>query len=230
MNTCVIGKGLPRIDAVPKVTGEAQYTVDLKMPGLLIGKILRSPHAHARIKSIDTRAAKELKGVRAVITAADVPDNIFSFYQWLADKNILCRTKVRYVGDEVAAVAAIDEDTAEEALSLIEVEYEPLPAVLTLEEAMSPGAPLVHDDKESNATWSVQRLYGDPDAAFRECDHVVEGTYSTNQVAHTCFEVSNCVAKWDASDKLTIWTNTQAPHTQRQEVARHLGSRSATSA
>ena len=81
MKTCVIGKGLPRIDAVPKGTGEAQYTVDLKMPGLLVGKILRSPHAHARIKSIDTSAAKELKGVRAVITAADVPENIFSFYQ-----------------------------------------------------------------------------------------------------------------------------------------------------
>jgi 4-hydroxybenzoyl-CoA reductase alpha subunit len=223
MKTCVIGKGLPRIDAVPKVTGEAQYTVDLKMPGLLVGKILRSPHAHARIKSIDTAAAKELKGVRAVVTAADVPENIFSFYQWLADKNILCRTKVRYVGDEVAAVAAIDEDTAEEALSLIVVDYEALPAVLTLEEAMEPGAPLVHEDKESNATWSVERLFGDPDAAFAECDYVIEGTYETHQAAHTCLEVSNCIAKWDASDRLTIWTNTQAPHTQRQEVARILG-------
>ncbi len=223
MNTCVIGKGLPRIDAVPKVTGEAQYTVDLKMPGLLIGKILRSPHPHALIKSIDTSAAKDLKGVRAVITAADVPENLFSFYQWLADKNILCRSRVRYVGDEVAAVAAVDEDTAEEALSLIKVEYEPLPAVFTLEEAMQPGAPLVHEDKESNATWSVQRLFGDPDTAFAECDYVIEGTYVTHQVAHTCFEVSNCIAKWDAKDRLTIWTNTQAPHTQRQEVARILG-------
>ena len=173
MKTCVIGKGLPRVDAVPKVTGEAQYTVDLKIPGLLIGKILRSPHPHALIKSIDTSKAKQLRGVRAVITAADVPENLFSFYQWLADKNILCRAKVRYVGDEVAAVAAVDLDTAEEALSLIEVDYEPLPAVFTLEEALKPGAPLVHDDKESNATWSVQRLFGDPDKAFAECDYVV---------------------------------------------------------
>jgi 4-hydroxybenzoyl-CoA reductase alpha subunit len=223
MKTCVIGKGLPRIDAVPKVTGEAQYTVDLKMPGMLIGKVLRSPHPHARIRSIDATAAKELKGVRAVMTAADVPDRLFSFYQWLADKNILCRDKVRYVGDEVAAVAAIDEAVAEEALSLIKVEYEPLPAVLTLEEATAPDAPLVHEDKESNTTWSVQRLFGDPDKAFAECDCVVEGTYVTHQVAHTCMEVSNCVAKWDAQDRLTIWTNTQAPHTQRQELARALG-------
>jgi 4-hydroxybenzoyl-CoA reductase alpha subunit len=221
--TRIVRQGVPRIDAIPKVSGEAEYTLDRKMPGMLIGKILRSPHAHAVIRSIDTSAAKALKGVRAVITADDVPDNLFSFYQWLADKNILCSGKVRYVGDEVAAVAAVDEDTAEEALSLIKVEYEPLPAVFTLEEAMRPDAPLVHDDKESNATWSVQRLFGDPDAALAACDYVVEGTYVTRQVAHCCPEVSNCVARWDKKDRLTIWTNAQAPHTQRQEVARILG-------
>jgi xanthine dehydrogenase molybdenum-binding subunit len=223
MRTCVLGQGLPRIDAVPKVTGEAQYTVDLKMPGLLIGKILRSPHPHARILSIDTSAAKQVKGVRAVITAQDAPDNLFSFYQWLADKHILCTDKVRYVGDEVAAVAAVDEDAAEEALELIKVEYELLPGVFDIDEALAPGAPLVHEDKESNMTWSVDRLFGDPDKALAECDYVAEGTYVTHQVAHTCFEVSNVVAKWDKTDRLTIWTNTQAPHTQRQEVARILG-------
>jgi len=223
MNTCVIGRGLPRIDSVPKVTGEAQYTVDLKMPGMLSGKILRSPQPHALITSIDTSAAKNLAGVQAVITARDVPDGQFSFYAHLADKNILCTTRVRYVGDEVAAVAAIDDDTAEEALSLIKVEYEPLPAVYDVEEAMQPGSPLVHPEKEGNVTWTVQRLFGDPDKAFAECDVVVEGKYVTHQVAHTCMEVSNCIAKWDAKDRLTIWTNTQAPHTQRQEVARVLG-------
>ena len=221
--TSVIGQRLPRIDAVPKVSGEAQYTGDLNMPGMLIGKILRSPHAHALIRSIDTSLARQVKGVRAVITADDVPDNLFSFYQWLADKHILCTDKVRYVGDEVAAVAAVDEDTAEEALSLIKVDYEPLPAVFEIEDALRPDAPLVHDDKESNAIWSVQRLFGDPDKAFAECDYVVEGTYVTRQVAHTCLETSNCIAKWDNKDRLTIWTNAQAPHTQRQEVARVLG-------
>ncbi|HJW74463.1 MAG TPA: xanthine dehydrogenase family protein molybdopterin-binding subunit [Thermoleophilia bacterium] len=221
--TRIVGRGVPRIDAIPKVSGEAEYTVDRKMPGMLIGKILRSPHPHALITSIDTSAAKRLKGVRAVITAEDVPGNLFSFYQWLADKNILCADKVRYVGDEVAAVAAVDEDTAEEALELIKVEYEPLPPVLSVEEALRPGAPLVHDDKESNATWRVERLFGDPDAALAECDHVVEGTFVTHQVAHACLEVSNCIARWDKKDRLTIWTTTQAPHTQRQEVARVLG-------
>ena len=134
----VVGKRLPRIDAVPKVTGEAKYTVDLKMPGLLYGKILRSPVAHALIKSIDTSAAEKLPGVHCVLTGKDVPENLFAFYQWQADKTMLCTTKVRYVGDEVAAVAAVDLDTAEEAISLIEVEYEPLPAVLLSMRRWSP--------------------------------------------------------------------------------------------
>jgi xanthine dehydrogenase molybdenum-binding subunit len=221
--TCIVRQGLPRVDAVPKVSGEAQYTVDLKMPGLIVGKILRSPHAHARIKSIDTTAARALGGVLAVITAEDVPETLFAFYAWQADKHILCTDKVRYVGDEVAAVAAVDEDTAEAALELIQVEYEPLPAVFDPDAAMAPGAPLVHEDKDSNSTWSVQRLFGDPDKALAECDFVAEGTYVTHQIAHCCLEVSNCIAKWDKSDRLTIWTNAQAPHTQRQEVARVLG-------
>ena len=223
MNTCVIGKGLPRIDALPKVTGAAQYTVDLKLPGMVYGKILRSTVPHARIKGIDTSAAEKLPGVLSVITGKDVPQNIFSFYQWLADKRILCTDKVRYVGDEVAAVAAVDEDTAEAALALIKVDYEPLPAVFDIDASMAPGAPLLHEDKESNVTWTVERLFGDPDKAFAECDFVVEGKYVTQAQAHTCMETSNCVAKWDAFDRLTVWVNTQAPHTQRQEIARILG-------
>ncbi len=223
MNTCIIGKGLPRVDALPKVTGAAQYTVDLKLPGMLYGKILRSTVPHARIRGIDTSAAEKLPGVLSVITGKDVPQNIFSFYQWLADKTILCTDKVRYVGDEVAAVAAVDEDTAEAALALIKVDYEPLPAVFDIDASMAPDAPLLHEDKESNVTWTVERLFGDPDKAFAECEFVVEGKYETQATAHTCMEVSNCVARWDASDRLTIWTNTQAPHTQRQEIARILG-------
>jgi len=223
MNRRVIGKGLPRIDAPAKVTGSALYTVDLKMPGMLVGKILRSPHPHAKIKSIDTSAAKALDGVLAVITAEDVPDNLFAFYQWQADKNILCRDKVRFVGDEIAAVAAVDGDTAENAVDLIRVEYELLPPILDPEAALQPGAPLVHDDKDSNVAWTVERLFGDPDKAFEECAHVVEGTFVTHEQSHTCLETSNCVANWEWTGKLTIWTNSQAPHTQRQEVARWLG-------
>lgn len=223
MKTCIVRRGLPRIDAVPKVTGEAQYTVDLRMPGMLVGKILRSPHPHARVRSIDVTAARRLDGVLAVITGEDVPDSLFSFFQFLADKHILAKDKVRYVGDEVAAVAAVDLDTAEKALSLIEVDYEPLPAVFGIDAALEADAPLVHEGKDSNLGFEVERVFGDPDAALSGCDYVVEGRYVTHDLAHTCLEVSNCVAKWDKTGRLTVWTNTQAPHTQRQELARLLG-------
>jgi CO/xanthine dehydrogenase Mo-binding subunit len=222
MRGSVIGKGLPKIDAVAKATGQAQYTVDLKMPGLLHGKILRSPFPHAIVRSLDVSKAEELKGVYGVITAKDVPLNHFSFFQWLADKTILSSDTVRYVGDEVAAVAAVDEDTAIEALDLVRIEYEPLEPLFNAEEAMKPGAPLIHE-KENNIGFHVERLFGDPDKAFQECDAIVEDRYVTDQVAHCCLEVSNCIARWDASDRLTIWVNAQAPHTQRQEVARILG-------
>lgn len=218
----VIGERFPRIESIAKVTGEAQYTVDLKMAGMLHGKILRSPLPHAKIKSIDISKALKLSGVYAVIASKDVPSNKFSFFQWLADKTILCMDKVRYVGDEVAAVAAIDKDTTLEAIDLIKVEYEPLPAVFNVDEAMRPGAPLIWD-KERNVGFNVERVFGDPDKAFRECDYVCEDRYETNQVAHCCLEVYNCIAKWDLSNRLTIWVNTQAPHTQRQEMARLLG-------
>jgi 4-hydroxybenzoyl-CoA reductase alpha subunit len=223
MSNKVIGQGLPRLDAVAKATGEAQYTVDLKFPGLLCGKILRSPLPHAIIKAIDTSKAERLKGVHAVITAKDVPLNKFSFFQHLADKTMLCTDKVRYVGDEVAAVAAIDENTALEALDLIKVDYEPLPAVFEAEEAMKPEAPLVHEDRESNICFSVERLIGNPDNAFEECDYVCEDRYVTYQHAQCCLELLSCIAKWDPSDRVTIWAPTQVPHTLRQEVARILG-------
>jgi CO/xanthine dehydrogenase Mo-binding subunit len=217
----IIGKRIPRIDSVPKATGTAQYTVDLKLPGMLYGKILRSPFPHARIKSLDVSKAEALPGVCAVITAADVPMGKFSFFQWLADKTIFASDKVRYVGDEVAAVAATDADTAEKAVEKIEVEYESLPAIFDAEKAMAEDAPLIHD-RESNVGFKVERLYGDPEQAFESCDFVVEGRYKTDRVAHCCLEVSNCVASWTLDGRLTIWTNAQAPHTQRQEVARIL--------
>lgn len=218
----VIGRRLPKIDSIGKVTGEAQYTVDLRVPGMIHGKILRSPVAHGRIKSIDVSKALKLDGVAAVLTAKDVPLNKFSFVQGLADKTMLCHNKVRYVGDEVAAVAAVSEDLAQRALDLIKVDYDPLPAVFDPEEAMKPGAPLIHNN-EKNIGFQVERLFGDPDSAFQECDVVCEDRYVTYPVAHCCMETSTCVAKWDASGRLTIWVNTQAPHTQRQEVARILG-------
>jgi len=141
----VLGKPLPRLDSPGKVTGETKYLNDLTFPGMLYGKVLRSPHSHARIVSINTERARFLPGVRAVITAADTPQIKFSFIQALADKYPLCTDKVRFIGDEVAAVAADDLETAERAIRLIEVEYEPLPGAYDPEKAMEPGAPLVHE-------------------------------------------------------------------------------------
>ncbi len=222
MSRKILGQGLRRLDAIDKATGAAQYTVDIKMPGLLYGKILRSPLPHAKIKSINISKAEKLSGVHAVITSKDIPLNKFSFFQWLADKTILTTDRVRYVGDEVAAVAAVDKDTAAEALELIEVDYEPLPAVFESEEAMKPEAPLIHD-RETNIGFEVERVAGDPEKAFAECDYVCEDRYVTDKQCHCCLEVSNCIVRWDHSDRVTIWTNAQAPHTQRQEVARILG-------
>jgi len=217
----IVGQNFPRIDAIAKVTGEARYTCDLKFPGMLWGKILRSPYPHAKILNINTKKAERLVGVLAVITAQDVPQNRFSFIPSLADKYILCKDKVRYVGDEIAAVAAIDQDIAEEALRLIQVDYEELPAVFDPEEAMSPEAPRIHE-KETNIAYEFHKSFGEIERAFDQCDVVCEDRYETNQVAHCCLETSNCIAQFDSNGRLNMYVTTQAPHTQRQELSRLL--------
>ena len=142
-----VGKGLPRVDGWEKSTGGAEYTIDLKLPRMLYGKILRSPLPHARILSIDTYQARRLPGVKAVITGENVPAGRFG--TWLKDQVIFARRKVRYIGEPVAAVAAIDEDTAQDALELIDVKYEELPGVFDPIEAMKPEAPIIHEDLAS---------------------------------------------------------------------------------
>ena len=144
----VVGQRVPRIDAGEKVTGSAQYVADVKLPGMLVGRILRSPYAHARILHIDTSRARQVTGVRAVITAADTPGNRWG--AWVQDQYPLATGKVRYPGEEVAAVAATDPEAAEEALRLITVEYEELPALIDPEDAMRPDAPLIHEERENN--------------------------------------------------------------------------------
>ena len=143
----VIGKPFPQVGSVPKATGSAKYIDDITLPGMLYGKILRSPYAHAKLINIDTSKAEKLSGVRAVITGKDIPP---VKYGMGFDEYAIALDKVRYVGDQVATVAAIDEDIAEEALDLIEVIYEELPAVFDAEEAMKPGAPIIHDSAETN--------------------------------------------------------------------------------
>lgn len=156
-----------------------------------------------------------------MITAQDVPQNRFSFIPSLADKYILCKDKVRYVGDEIAAVAAIDQDIAEEALRLIQVDYEELPAVFDPEEAMSPEAPRIHE-KETNIAYEFHKSFGEIERAFDQCGVVCEDRYETNQVAHCCLETSNCIAHFDSNGRLNMYVTTQAPHTQRQELSRLL--------
>src|SRR5450759_3312060 len=162
----VIGKSKPKIDAREKVTGQARYTGDLRFPNMLVGKILTSPHAHARILSIDTSEAEKLPGVKAVITHKDVPSLKYGISPARWDENIFCIDKVRFVGDKVAAVAALDEETVYKALKLIKVEYEILPAVFDPIEALKEGAPQIHDEYRGNINTEIHQNFGNVEEAF----------------------------------------------------------------
>ena len=170
----VIGKRLPRVDGVVKATGEAKYTADMVLPRMLYGKVLRSPYPHAKIVHIDTSRAERLPGVKAVITGKDTPGirAMPCFTGIKEDWTPLAMDRVRYIGDEVAAVAAIDEDIAEEALELIEVEYEELRAVFDPEEAMKPGAPQIHEHAEQNISFRHSFHFGDVGKGFKKSAHI----------------------------------------------------------
>ena len=216
----VVGRDVPRTDAIPKVTGAAQYVADLRLPGMLHAAVLRSPHAHARIVSIDTSAARGMPGVKAVATGADTAQRKWGAFR--PDLYPLAIGKVRYVGDEVAAVAAADADIARAAIDRIRVEYEPLPAVLSLDEALAPGAPLVHEDAERNVAHHFAFERGDVDAGFRASEVVVEGTWESARQWHGALETIGCVAQW-ASGRVTMWCNTQTPFLARGRYATALG-------
>ena len=182
-----IGKNVRSIDAPGKVSGHLKYAGDMTMPGMLHVQVLRSPHAHARIVSIDTSAAEVMDGVGGVITLADVPgENGFGVP--VKDEPVIARGKVRYVGEAVAAVAAADELTAKRALAAIKVVYEPLPAVFDPDEAMRAGAPVLHDHAPDNITKHVPIRVGDVENGFAESDLVIEETYSTQAVEHAYLE------------------------------------------
>ena len=218
----VIGEALPRVDAMVKATGEGRFVSDIQLPGMLFGKILRSPYAHAKILNIDTTKAERLPGVKTVVTAKDSIRKPFCIFPHLANNLIMQDEKVRYIGDQVAAVAAIDEDIAEEAFDLIRVEYEELPAVFDPEEAMKPGAPKIHKE-ENNVAVHIMRQFGDIERGFAEADVIVEGKFKSPAIAHCCMEPRGCVAFFDLSGTLTVWSTTQTPHPLRQELANALG-------
>ena len=217
----IVGQRIPRVDGHDKVTGRAQYAADLKLPHMLYGKILRSPFPHAKILNIDTSKAKRLSGVKAVITGDDTSKIKWGVF--IKDMHVLSFDKVRYVGDEIAAVAAVDEATAEEALDLIRVEYEELPAVFDIFEGMEPGAPKIHDG--GNIALHQKFTKGDFDEAVKAADYVFEERFTTPIVWHAYMETMGSMADYSLSGKLTIWPSCQTLFMARQRIALALGMR-----
>ena len=214
-----IGRKLPRCDAKGIVTGSVQYTGDLKFQNLLHGKVLRSPHAHAIIKKIDKSKAEALAGVRAVVTWEDIPD-----WRGGTPRNVrVLGNKVRYVGDAVAIVAAITEQIAEEALDLIDVEYESLPAVFDIDTAIRPDAPRLYDEYPGNVLPGGTIIFGpkslkgvklgDPEKGFAEADFIAEGTFGYENIPSAIpAESVGAVALWEEPNKATVWGTSQAPY------------------
>ncbi|MBM3948284.1 MAG: xanthine dehydrogenase family protein molybdopterin-binding subunit [SAR202 cluster bacterium] len=239
----VVGQRPVRHDGVDKVTGRARYGADIHLSGMLHGKVFRSPHAHARIRSIDTSKAEKLPGVLAVVTARDlapVDDSLFELYAayWVSfrylSNNVLADGKVLYKGHGVAAVAATSPHAAEEALSLIKVDYEVLPHVTDVEEAMKPGAPVLHDriiaanprDRSlegTNIALHHKVRLGDVDKGFAKADAVVEREYRTKTVHQGYIEPQNATAWWAPDDILTIWCSNQGHFGVRHETAKLVG-------
>ncbi|MBI1964703.1 MAG: molybdopterin-dependent oxidoreductase [Betaproteobacteria bacterium] len=216
----VVGKDVPRTDAVPKVTGAAQYVADMRLPGMLHAAVLRSPHPHARIASIDISAAAAMPGVKMVVTGADTARRKWGAFR--PDLYPLAIGKVRYFGDEVAAVAATEAAAALAALDKIAVQYEVLPAVLSLDEALKPGAPLVHEDAAGNIAHHFNFERGDVDTGFKASDVIVEGTWESVRQWHAALETIGCVAQW-TNGRLTMWCNTQTPFLARDRYSVALG-------
>lgn len=209
----VIGKDVPRVDGILKATGKAEFAEDIALPGMLIGKLLRSPFPHAKVLNVDVTKAEKLTGVKAVVTGKDHPGNGYGpvrYHPQCLDNQVMQREKVRYIGDAVAAVAATDEDTAMEALSLIQVDYEILPAVFDAEEAYRPGAPQIHDHAERNVCFPVFLNHGDVEKGFKESDVMVELKVENGKKNHAQIEPYATLSSYDPySQKVTVWTTTQ---------------------
>ena len=231
----VVGNRFVRPDGVEKVTGKARYGADASAPGQLVALVLRSPHAHARIKKIDTSKAEKLAGVKAVVTSADLPD-LTNGDRGLADtlENCMARDRTLYDGHAVAAVAAVDEQTARDALKLIKVKYQVLPHVTDVDEAMKPDAPLIHDwvftkgmkpkpEKPSNISARTEFGHGDVDAGFAAADVVIERSFKTEQTHQGYIEPHACLASVNPDGSGELWVTTQGPFSYRDVCARLLG-------
>jgi len=214
LNTSPVRKGVPE-----KATGQARYTADLSLPNMLVGAILHSPLAHARILNIDVTKAKNLPGVRAVLTAKDISHIKFGFSPARFDETALAIDKVRYVGDEIAAVAAIDEQTAKEALELIKVDYEELPALLDPFDTMAEDAPLIHKEYARNICHEVHNEVGNADKRLAEAYLVRSDRFMNKKTDGACLEPYATLADYDLSGHLTLWTSTQVSHYVQRSVA-----------
>jgi 4-hydroxybenzoyl-CoA reductase subunit alpha len=231
----LVGSRMRRVDGFSKSTGRAEYTDDIVLPGMLHGKILRSPHPHAKIRSIDTSAAEALPGVHGVVTGRDmaVP---YGIIPWTPDEYALCVDRVRYIGDGVAAVAAVDEDTAIAALALIQVDYEVLPAhtdpheALAVEGSYEDGAH-IHEAKKAgwngNVTKIVKLAFGEVEQGLADADIVIEGDYFFEGTTHAAIEPHCAIGRFEpeadsSSGHLTVWSATQVPHYLHRELARVL--------
>jgi len=233
----VVGHPVPRIDGGEKVTGRARYVTDLAMPGMAHAKVLRSPYAHARLGRVDASRARAYPGVLAVLTGSDLTRQCDPYYgPAFRDRPLLAMDVARYEGDPVAAVVAVDEATAAEALELIDVDYTPLPAVITLEDALAPGAALVHTGQPlaghfadlstlrpepgTNICHRFRYARGNADTALAEAHLVVEDTFRFPRVQHYAMEPNAALAAWDETGALTVWASTQNPYSVRVELAR----------
>ena len=235
-----VGVSFARIDGIDKVAGRAMYAGDLRLPGMAIAKVLRSPVPHALLRRIDVSRAEALPGVLAVLTRDNLNVAASSFGAYVRDQEIIATERVRYVGDMVAAIAAINESVAAEALKLIEVDYDELPAVFTIDDALKSGAPLVHEKLEnrkdpgygrggrhivhdhSNICFHFRHERGDVEEGFRQSEHIFEDAFHFPSAQHYPMEPHICVAHFEAG-VLTVWSATQSPFPVRQELARIFG-------
>ncbi|NIN65251.1 MAG: molybdopterin-dependent oxidoreductase [Anaerolineae bacterium] len=218
----LVGQRVARIDSLDKATGQARYTADLTLPRMLYAKVLRSPHPHARILNIDTGRAERLAGVKAVVTGKDTAGAKWGVFRYTRDQQLLTEEKVRYIGEDVAAVSAEDEETAMEALELIEVDYEVLPAVFDPVEAMQAGAPQIHDHAEDNINIHVPIEVGDVDRAFKEAYYIREDRFVDSEYTYCQTEPYAVLANCDLAGDLEIWTPNASPHTKAKALSNLL--------
>ncbi|HEY3393048.1 MAG TPA: molybdopterin cofactor-binding domain-containing protein, partial [Lacipirellulaceae bacterium] len=210
-----VGQSVPRVDGIEKVTGQAKFLGDLAVPGMLHGKVVRSSYPHARIVSIDASKAEALEGVAAVLTNADISD-LNAIY---SGRPVIAMNKVRYVGEPVAAVAAVDQATAEQAAALIEVQYEELPAAIGIDRARAPGAALIHEGRSDNICSHESVVRGDVHEAFAQSHLVLEDQFTFPMVYHYAMEPHAVIAHWN-EDGVTVWSSAQHPFQVRGDIGK----------